>query len=307
MGYVFISYRSLEFVEADWVRKRLEENGIRCWMAPDSIRGGMDYAEEINEAIKNCDVLVLILSKSAQQSIQIPRELTLAIDHLKPILPFQIENCDLIGGFEYRLANIQRYFAYRDRKDETEKMILRILDIFNIPHTELYIPDDYKGYTFDLSRVRFFSADGYEETVFKCLKTGKGERIHIDVNFEPTRIREKIPAYAGAFILMPEACDISRNDFILFEARSEGQSITKLRVEIKPFKREWMHESFEFELGAEEKTYAIPIAKFEKPETAKCMDEITFVIKTDAFPDDNNLRGSFEIAGLRIESAKDPE
>ena len=83
--------------------------------------------------------------------------------------------------------------------------------------------------------------------------------------------------------------------------------ITKLRVEIKPFKREWMHESFEFELGAEEKTYAIPIAKFEKPETAKCMDEITFVIKTDAFPDDNNLRGSFEIAGLRIESAKDPE
>ena len=307
MGYVFISYRSVEFLEADWVRKRLEENGIKCWMAPESIPGGRDYADEINKAIINCEVLVLILSNSAQQSIQIPRELTLAIDHLKPILPFQIERCELMGGFEYRLNNLQRYFAYLNRKEETERMILRIMDILTLPHENLNVHDEYKGYTFDIDRVRFFSADGYEETVFRCRKDNEEEKLHIDVNFEPTRIREKIPAYAGAYFLMPGACDISRSQFIRFNARSEGGSITKLRVEVKPSGRRWMHESFEFELGPEEETYEIPVAGFNNPDTAKCMDEITFVIKTDAFPDEDNLRGSFEIAGLRIESDNEHE
>ena len=30
---VFISYKSEEFHEADWVRQRLESGGISCWMA----------------------------------------------------------------------------------------------------------------------------------------------------------------------------------------------------------------------------------------------------------------------------------
>lgn len=30
---VFISYKSEEFQEADWVRQQLERGGISCWMA----------------------------------------------------------------------------------------------------------------------------------------------------------------------------------------------------------------------------------------------------------------------------------
>ena len=37
---VFISYKSEEFQEADWVRQQLESGGISCWMAPNSITGG---------------------------------------------------------------------------------------------------------------------------------------------------------------------------------------------------------------------------------------------------------------------------
>ena len=37
---VFISYKSEEFQEADWVRQKLESGGISCWMAPNSITGG---------------------------------------------------------------------------------------------------------------------------------------------------------------------------------------------------------------------------------------------------------------------------
>ena len=38
---VFISYKSEEFQEADWVRQQLESGGISCWVAPDNLtRGG---------------------------------------------------------------------------------------------------------------------------------------------------------------------------------------------------------------------------------------------------------------------------
>ena len=39
---VFISYKSEEFQEADWVRQQLESGGISCWMAPNSITGSID-------------------------------------------------------------------------------------------------------------------------------------------------------------------------------------------------------------------------------------------------------------------------
>ena len=51
---VFISYKSEEFQEADWVRQQLESGGISCWMAPNSITGGASYATEIPQAIRSC-------------------------------------------------------------------------------------------------------------------------------------------------------------------------------------------------------------------------------------------------------------
>ena len=44
---VFISYKSEEFQEADWVRQQLESGGI-------SITGGASYATEIPQAIRSC-------------------------------------------------------------------------------------------------------------------------------------------------------------------------------------------------------------------------------------------------------------
>ena len=41
---VFISYKSEEFQEADWVRQQLESGGISCWMAPNSITGGASFS-----------------------------------------------------------------------------------------------------------------------------------------------------------------------------------------------------------------------------------------------------------------------
>lgn len=123
---VFISYKTEEFDEANWVKATLETNGITCWMAPMSIPGGSSYAVEIPQAIRQCKVFVLILSEKSQQSKWVPRELDQAINENKTVMPFMLENCALKDDFNFYLTNVQRYAAYESKSRAIEKMIREI-------------------------------------------------------------------------------------------------------------------------------------------------------------------------------------
>lgn len=123
---VFISYKSEEFQEADWVRQQLESGGISCWMAPNSITGGASYATEIPQAIRSCRVFVLILSRRAQLSQWVPKELDQAINCGKIIMPFMLENCPLEDDFSFYLSNVQRYPAYEGREAAMQRMLREI-------------------------------------------------------------------------------------------------------------------------------------------------------------------------------------
>lgn len=116
MAEVFISYKAEEYEEARFVKTTLETNGISCWMAPESIRGGSCYAAEIPGAIRTSKVFVLILSEKCQLSKWVPRELDQAINEGKTILPFMLENCELKDDFNFYLSNVQRYAAYEKQE-----------------------------------------------------------------------------------------------------------------------------------------------------------------------------------------------
>ena len=68
MSYAFISYKTDDLHEALWVKEKLGEKGVPCWMAPDSIPGGSSYAQEIPKAIRNCFAFILILSEKTLKS-----------------------------------------------------------------------------------------------------------------------------------------------------------------------------------------------------------------------------------------------
>ena len=120
---VFISYKAEELKEAEWVRDRLEKEGITCWLAPGSIPGGSSYAVQIPKAIRECLAFVLILSKNAQESKWVPRELDQAINANKVILPFMIEDCSLKDEFGFYLSNVQRYNAWENREKAFSSMV----------------------------------------------------------------------------------------------------------------------------------------------------------------------------------------
>jgi hypothetical protein len=88
----FISYSTQDKLTADAVCGILESQGIRCWIAPRDIALGADWTESLVEAIEQCPVLVLVFSKHANESHQIKREVNLAIDNGRTVIPVRVED-----------------------------------------------------------------------------------------------------------------------------------------------------------------------------------------------------------------------
>lgn len=126
MHQVFISYSSKETETAETVRGVLEKNGILCWMAPRNIPGGSNYTKEIPVAIRDCQIFVLILSENAQRSPWVLKELDMAVNCGKVILPFMLEDCRLNDEFNFLLTGAQRYAAYQKKAEVMENLIKRI-------------------------------------------------------------------------------------------------------------------------------------------------------------------------------------
>lgn len=131
-NYAFISYSTEDTDEAVWLKKVLVENGIKCWMAPDSIPGGSSYADEIDDAINECTVFVLVLSDNAQQSKWVKKELDRAINTGKLVLPFMIENTQLEKAFNFYLTDVQRYAAFESKVSAVEKMVKHIQAVMGV-------------------------------------------------------------------------------------------------------------------------------------------------------------------------------
>src|SRR5438093_3684478 len=87
---VFISHSSQDKTIADAVCAALENNAIRCWIAPRDVQPGRTFAGEINRAIQRSKVMVLIFSTHSNRSEQVLREVQLASNSHLYIVQFRI-------------------------------------------------------------------------------------------------------------------------------------------------------------------------------------------------------------------------
>jgi hypothetical protein len=58
----------------------LQAKGVRCWFAPHNVQGGRKLQEQIDEAIRIYDKLLLILSESSMKSNWVKTEIANARD-----------------------------------------------------------------------------------------------------------------------------------------------------------------------------------------------------------------------------------
>ena len=128
MSRVFISFSYQDSEVASELKRNLEQHSIACWKAPESILPGQTWEESIVDAIAKSHLMVLVWSSTSQTSVQVKRELTLACNQGKVIVPYRIEDISPAGTFAYYLSNTQWLDACGpSSSDAATAMIVRIL------------------------------------------------------------------------------------------------------------------------------------------------------------------------------------
>lgn len=102
MAKVFISYsrQDLSFVQG--FAQTLMSNGIDVWWDLSSLQGGDNWTNEIPQAIKNCDLCIVVLSPNSVKSEWVQREYTYALNQKKRIIPALYQSCEI----PFALVNI---------------------------------------------------------------------------------------------------------------------------------------------------------------------------------------------------------
>ncbi|MRR21614.1 TIR domain-containing protein [bacterium] len=103
---LFISYSHKDKNAADAVCAKMEENGIRCWIAPRDITPGAAFAEAIIDGIKGARVFILIYSSNSNHSQQVIKEVDRAVHHGLAIIPLRLEDIPMSKQLEYYLSDV---------------------------------------------------------------------------------------------------------------------------------------------------------------------------------------------------------
>jgi adenylate cyclase len=108
MADIFISYSSKDREQAEQLTELLGSAGLSVWIDKYGIGAATSWTKEIVDAINNCKALVLLLSEDSVVSHNVIKEVSLASEKRKKIVPLDLEPVTIPPELEYQLAGIQR-------------------------------------------------------------------------------------------------------------------------------------------------------------------------------------------------------
>lgn len=108
---VFVSHSAKDKAAANRVCEALEAEGIKCWIAPRDILPAQIWAEAIVDAIGSSAVMVAVLSRNANESEQIKREIERADDSGAALVPLFVEQFTPSKYLEYYIGNTHWFDA----------------------------------------------------------------------------------------------------------------------------------------------------------------------------------------------------
>lgn len=120
---IFISYSSKDKTTADAICHILEENKLRCWIAPRNIRAGQNYPEQIMDGLRAAKLVVLVFSKNSQESVFVNNEIDAAFSLNKSILSFKIDETLPANKMGFFLKTKHWLDAYPDPESVFETLV----------------------------------------------------------------------------------------------------------------------------------------------------------------------------------------
>jgi hypothetical protein len=109
---IFVSHSSTDASVAQAACEALEESGLRCWIAPRDIAPGKTWSGAIVEGIEGGRVLLVVLSRHANESLEVVREVEHASRQKKHLLALRVENVGPTGALGYFLSANQWLDAF---------------------------------------------------------------------------------------------------------------------------------------------------------------------------------------------------
>lgn len=174
---VFISYSSKNHVIAQLIFDKLENESVKCWMAPQSLNGGDEYEGVIDEAIRACKVFVLVFSEPAVNSRWVNSELTIAFSEYKHIIPFKIDQTILEGKMKVKLIQSHWIDAYPEASAKIAELVKSVQNILHTAEDRTVIKETDNS-SLELSFVQqfdyedaleFYKSREYERAIIKLL------------------------------------------------------------------------------------------------------------------------------------------
>ncbi len=114
---VFISYARADEAIAHRICDELEKRDISCWIAPRNVPPGMDYGQAIMDGIKNCPVMLVLLSEDSGQSRYVAREVERAVTHNTTLLPVRLTDLEIPARLEFFLGPCQWFDLFPSQDD----------------------------------------------------------------------------------------------------------------------------------------------------------------------------------------------
>jgi hypothetical protein len=113
MSHVFLSYSRRDQAFVDRLIAELEREHLDVWIDREDIPGGAEWEATITRAVKECAILVVVLSPEAAASEYVPKELSLADKFGRPVVPVLYQRWDETSDSErarrldFQLAGLQ--------------------------------------------------------------------------------------------------------------------------------------------------------------------------------------------------------
>lgn len=105
---VFISYSRRDARLADRVAAALTSAGFSVWIDRAGIRGGELWRQQIVSAINDCQSFVLLISPHSIQSDNVRKELDLAEQADRSVLPVTLAQAEIPESLQYQLAGVHK-------------------------------------------------------------------------------------------------------------------------------------------------------------------------------------------------------
>lgn len=108
MADIFISYSRRDASEAQALAERLRSAGASVWMDTALLAAAETWSAEIVNAIEGCTHFVVLLSEASVASTNVTKEVALASESKKTIVPVELGPCELNPAMKYALAGLQK-------------------------------------------------------------------------------------------------------------------------------------------------------------------------------------------------------